>query len=71
MGRQDRWHRFTYTRPTKILSAEVDPDHLILLDRNLFNNSITTTPNNLPTHKVATLWVTLQQLLAQLTTWLV
>jgi hypothetical protein len=67
----DRWHRFTCTRSTKILSAEIDPDHLILLDRNLFNNSITTKANNLPTRKLATLWITFQQLLAQLTTWLV
>ena len=67
----DRWHRFTYTRTSKILSAEVDPDHVILLDRNFFNNSITTRPNTLPERKIATLWIAFQQLFAQLSTWFV
>ncbi len=67
----DRWTRFTYTRPSKILSAEVDPDHTVLFDKDLFNNSITTKPNNLPTRKILTLWNSFEQLLAQLATWIV
>ena len=67
----DRWKKFTYTRPAKIVSAEVDPDHIVLLDSNFLNNSITTKPNYLPTQKLAAIWVTLHQLAAQLATWIV
>ncbi len=67
----DRWTRFTYIRNSKIRSAEVDPDHTVLLDRDLFNNSYTTDENHVPAHKVANLWLDAQQLLFQLTSWLV
>ena len=38
---KDRWHRFAWDRKTKLVSAEVDPDHGYLLDRDPFNNSWT------------------------------
>ena len=34
-----RWVRYTYERPSKAVSAEVDPDHKITLDANFTNNS--------------------------------
>ncbi len=67
----DRWMRFTYNRTSKIRSAEIDPDHTVLLDRDLFNNSYTTATNSLPARKITNLWLTAQQLLFQLATWLV
>jgi hypothetical protein len=67
----DRWTKFTYTRNAKILSAEIDPDHTILLDKNLFNNSYTTEPNSIATRKLTNLWLSLHQLLAQLVAWIV
>lgn len=67
----DRWTRFAYTRTSKIRSAEIDPDHTVLLDRDLFNNSYTTETNSLPARKITNLWLTAQQLLFQLATWLV
>lgn len=67
----DRWTRFTYSRDSKIRSAEIDPDHTALLDRDFFNNSYTTDENHTAARKVANLWLTAQQLLFQLTTWLV
>jgi hypothetical protein len=67
----DRWTAFIYNRNAKIQSAEIDPDHTVLLDTNFFNNSYTRTPNGLPARKLTNLWLTLQQLAAQLTTWLV
>jgi Peptidase family M1 domain len=67
----DRWTAFLYNRNAKILSAEIDPDHTVLLDTNFFNNSYTTTPNRLPARKLTNLWLTVQQLAAQLTAWLV
>lgn len=67
----DRWTRFSYSRTTKIRSAEIDPDHTVLLDRDLFNNSYTTETNSLPARKITNLWLTAQQLAFQLATWLV
>lgn len=38
---KDRWIRYSYDRADKIVSAEIDPTHQVLLDRNEFNNSWT------------------------------
>jgi hypothetical protein len=67
----DRWIRYDYTRNTKIRSAEIDPDHTVLLDKNLFNNSYTVDPHRLATRKLTNLWVSFAQLLSQLVTWIV
>ena len=66
-----RWTKFTYTRNAKIVSAEVDPDHTVLLDTDLFNNSYTDKPNGIPARKISNIWLAMQQFLAQLTTWIV
>ena len=67
----DRWTKFTYTRNAKIISAEIDPDHLIPLDSNLFNNSYAINSNPIPTRKLTNLWLSFNQLVAQLVTWIV
>ncbi len=67
----DRWTAFIYNRNAKIQSAEIDPDHTVLLDTNFFNNSYTTTPDKLPARKLTNIWLTLQQLAAQLTAYLI
>ena len=67
----DRWIRFDYTRNTKIRSAEIDPDHTVLLDKNLFNNSYTVEPHRLATRKLTNIWVSFAQLLSQLVTWII
>lgn len=67
----DRWTRFTYMRNARIISAEVDPDHLVLMDRDFFNNSITTQGSKLPERKVSAIWTSLVQLVAQLASWIV
>ena len=71
MSNQDRWTSFTYYRNSKILSAEIDPDHTVLLDKDLFNNSYTTKSNRLPARKLTNLWLSFLQLASQLTTWIV
>jgi hypothetical protein len=38
---EDRWKLFTYQRDARALSAEVDPDRVLLLDVNYTNNSRT------------------------------
>jgi Peptidase family M1 domain len=67
----DRWISFTYTGKTKIRSAEIDPDHTVLLDKNLFNNSYTVDPHRLATRKLTNIWLSFAQLLSQLVTWIV
>jgi hypothetical protein len=67
----DRWTKFTYTRNAKIISAEIDPDHTVLLDTNLFNNSYTTVSNPIPARKLTNLWLSFNQLVAQLVAWII
>jgi hypothetical protein len=67
----DRWTKFTYTRNARIVSAEIDPEHTVLLDSNLFNNSFTTSSNPIPARKLSNIWLSLNQLLAQLFAWIV
>jgi hypothetical protein len=43
-----------YTRSARAVSAEVDPERVVLLDLNLINNSRTTRPSDLPAWSVAT-----------------
>ncbi|MFW9835685.1 MAG: M1 family metallopeptidase [Candidatus Thorarchaeota archaeon] len=44
---RDRWTRFTYTRPVKLKSAQLDPENKILLDINHMNNSMTRKPDKI------------------------
>jgi Peptidase family M1 domain len=67
----DRWTKFTYTRNAKLISAEIDPDHLIPLDSNFFNNSYTTSWNPIPARKLTNIWLSFNQLVAQLFAWIV
>jgi hypothetical protein len=67
----DRWTKFTYIRNAKIISAEIDPDHTALLDANLFNNSYTTASNPIPARKLTNIWLSFNQLVAQLVAWIV
>jgi hypothetical protein len=67
----DRWTKFTYTRNAKIISAEIDPDHTVLLDSNFFNNSYTTVSNPIPARKLTNIWLSFNQLVAQLVAWIV
>lgn len=67
----DRWTRFTYTRNAKVVSVEIDPDHLIPLDRDLFNNSDTDRSDKVPAHKLASIWVVFQQMVAQFAAWII
>jgi hypothetical protein len=67
----DRWTRFTYTRSSKVVSVEIDPDHVIPLDRNLFNNSRTTQWNTVPADKLTAIWLLVQQWGQQLIAWVV
>jgi Peptidase family M1 domain len=67
----DRWTKFTYTRNAKVISVEIDPDHVVLLDANLFNNSYTIDRNPIPARKLSNIWLSFNQLVAQLVAWVV
>jgi hypothetical protein len=68
---QDRWKSFTYMRDAKVVSAEIDPDHTVLLDRNRFNDSRTVAANPIPARKITNIWTSFLQLTSQLAGWFV
>ena len=51
---RDRWRMFTYERGVKAVSAQVDPDRVLLLDVNYVNNSRTLEPRG---HEAAAKWM--------------
>ena len=67
---RDRWVRYTYIRKTKLVSAQVDPQHQVWLDRDFFNNSYVAKADRRATFKLANLWLFLNEWLAQSLTWL-
>ena len=67
----DRWKTYTYQRTARIVSAELDPDHTVILDVNRFNNSRTVAVNPIPARKITNLWATWLQLSSQLVGWFV
>jgi hypothetical protein len=50
---RDRWTAYTYDRPSRAVSAQVDPDRVLLLDINYTNNSKTLAPRG---PEAATKW---------------
>ena len=48
-----RWQSFSYDRPARAVSAQVDPERVLLLDTNFTNNSRTVAP---ATVRAATKW---------------
>jgi peptidase M1-like protein len=43
---RDRWKAYSWDRPVPLVSAEVDPDHVLLLDIDRTNNSRTVAPES-------------------------
>ncbi|HUO13372.1 MAG TPA: M1 family aminopeptidase, partial [Verrucomicrobiae bacterium] len=66
---QGRWVRFSYQKKAKVVSAEIDPDHTVQIDRNNFNNSYVVEANTRPTNKISTYWVFVTQWMAQALAW--
>ncbi|MBY0493596.1 MAG: M1 family metallopeptidase [Cyanobacteria bacterium] len=50
---QGRWAVFTYDKPSKAVSAQIDPERVLLLDTSYTNNSRTTAP---AADRAATKW---------------
>ena len=66
---QSRWIRFSYLKKAKVVSAELDPDHTVQIDRNDFNNSFVVEANPKPTHKLSTYWLFATQWVSQALAW--
>ena len=48
-----RWHRTTLEHANRVVSAQVDPDQILVLDTDFVNNSFTTEPAS---GRAATVW---------------
>jgi hypothetical protein len=66
---QNRWTRFSYQKKAKVISAEIDPDHTVQIDRNDINNSYVVEANPKPAYKVGTYWLFVTQLMSQFMAW--
>lgn len=51
------WKKFTYLKPVKLVSAQVDPERKIPLDINYTNNSAAVEPSSLGANKLALRWL--------------
>ena len=52
-----------------MVSAEIDPDHKVHIDRNDFNNSYTAEANGKPARKVTNYWLFAEQWVSQALAW--
>ncbi len=52
----DRWQQYTYDRPERAVTAEADPERVLLLDVNVTNNSRALGPRGELGMKAATKW---------------
>jgi hypothetical protein len=66
----DRWIRYTYERKAQVVSAQIDPNHKVWLDRNFFNNSRTVYADDRATHKLLNIWGFLSEWLSQMAAWI-
>jgi hypothetical protein len=66
-----RWKTFVYVKNAKIVSADIDPDHTVMLDIDHFNDSYTAKANPVPARKVTNLWMSSLEGLEQMVGWLV
>ncbi len=68
---KDRWVRYTYDKKAKLVSAQVDPENAVWLDKNLFNNSYVREDDSRAYRKILYYWTWVSQLVAQCLSWLV
>ena len=63
---QGLWTKYFYTRQSKIVSAQVDPDYKVVLDVDWVNNSKTLEPQRKPIVRMTTTWYDRFQLMLDL-----
>jgi aminopeptidase N len=64
-----RWTQFSYERKATVESAEIDPDHNVMIDRNNLNNSYSEEGNGKPARKLANYWMFATQWVSQALAW--
>jgi Peptidase family M1 domain len=67
---RDRWVRYSYDKKAKLVSAEIDHENAVRLDKNFFNNSYTDREDNRAANKLSRYWMAVVQFIAQLAAWL-
>jgi hypothetical protein len=67
---QDSWMRYNYDRAAKVVSAEIDPQSQVTMDRNMFNNSYTVDADPRAAHKMRNIFVFASEWFSQLLGWL-
>ncbi len=66
---KDRWTKFTYEKKAEVESAEIDPDHLIFIDRDNFDRSRRAKPDLKPGLKVSNYWMFVTEWASQALAW--
>lgn len=66
----ERWVRYTYEKKAKVVSAEIDHENAVRLDKNFFNNSYVDKEDDRAAGKLARYWTVAVQFLSQLAAWL-
>lgn len=64
-----RWTKFEYEKKAKVVSAEIDPDHKVQIDRNDFNNSYTVEATPSPARKLENYFMFVSQWVGQAIAW--
>ena len=67
---RDRWIRYQYDRAAQLVSAEIDPEHRVQLDLNLYNDSYRVQEDKRAIHKLSNIWTFIGEWFAQLLAWL-
>jgi hypothetical protein len=67
---KDRWVRYTYDKKAKLVSAQVDPENAVWLDKNSFNNSYVREDDSRAYRKILYYWTWASQLVEQCLSWL-
>jgi hypothetical protein len=60
---QELWKKFRYTKPSKLISATVDPENKIPFDLNYTNNSKAVEGSSLGVNKLSVRWLFWMQFL--------
>ena len=68
---RDRWVRYSYDKKARLVSAEIDPEQALWLDKDFYNNSYVAAPMSGARRKVSACWLVFTQFLAQWLAWLV
>ncbi len=67
---RERWVRYVYVKKAQVVSAQIDPDYRVTLDRDYLNNSHAEDTQNLAVMKLTTYWTFFSQFLGQMLGWL-